>query len=234
LRKLCLLFLSLSSLFLAAIPAYSQRGTFGIDAGQTSDKYDTQSANNAGFVSVNGKFDIIQAKPKDGKPGITVGGDIRFPSDTNNHPKEFAIFGGPYFEIHNLTIGVNVQVRKIIQPIANQDNQTFPRSTMEVLELPPVITYKFGPDHHVFIQAQGAPEFTPHFHVPHGTPLVLPNPNLDHGYYIRGTLGYNFGKWYARASYETSYFKFNPNNNNPSKIYNWRADIVTAGIGINF
>jgi len=64
--------------------------------------------------------------------------------------------------------------------------------------------------------------------------VPLPNPKFDHGYFVRGSLGYNFGKWYAKATYETRYFKFADNQNNPSGLYNWRTNLITGGLGFVF
>ena len=62
----------------------------------------------------------------------------------------------------------------------------------------------------------------------------MPHPNFDHGYYLRGSVGYSFGKWYAQGTYETRYFKFDQNPNNPSNLYNWKSNMITGGVGLNF
>jgi hypothetical protein len=113
------------------------------------------------------------------------------------------------------------------------DNQFFVRDKMELLELPLFVRYNLGSAQRAFIQVQGAPEFTPRFRS-NGSTLQLPNPNFDHGYFIRGSVGYTFGKWYAKATYETRYFKFLSNPNNPSDLYNWRSNLITGGVGLVF
>ena len=80
---------------------------------------------------------------------------------------------------------------------------------------------------------QGAPEFTPRFKKA-GSTLQLPHPNFDHGYFVRGTVGYSLGKWYVKASYESRYFKFLENPNNPTNLYNWRSNVITGGVGFVF
>ena len=137
------------------------------------------------------------------------------------------------FPVHNLSIGVHIQIHKLILPPSVVDNQYFNRSTLEFLEVPLVLKYKFGPGRRTFIELQGAPEFHPRFHPPSGYPL--PNPNLDHAYFVRGSLGYDFGKWYAKGTYETRYFKWEADPlGNPSGLYNWRTNAITGGIGVNF
>ena len=61
------------------------------------------------------------------------------------------------------------------------------------------------------------------------------NRASDHGYTLRGSLGYTFNKWYyVRASYETRYFKFASTSGNPNDLYNWKSNLVTGGVGIKF
>ena len=84
------------------------------------------------------------------------------------------------------------------------------------------------------MHAQGGPEFSPRFRTHGGTNLVLPHPNLDHGYFLRGSLGYTFGKWFAQGTYQTRYFKFEANQNNPSNLYNWKSNMITGGVGLIF
>ncbi|HEX3741186.1 MAG TPA: hypothetical protein VHV29_15925 [Terriglobales bacterium] len=218
---------------LAAVPAYCQRGTFGIDVGSTSDKFDSLSSVSGLVVGVDGQLTILSSNPKNGRPAILAGGEVRLPTDTQNHAKEYAVFGGLRFPVHNFSIGFNAQVRKIYLPPANIDNQVFVRDKMEVLEIPLVLKYNFGASRRAFIEAEGAPEFSPHFRQA-GALLQLPNPNFDHGYFVRGTVGYVLGKWYAKVSYENRYFKFNPNPNNPNGLYNWKSNLISGGVGVAF
>lgn len=220
-------------LVLAAVSAYGQRGTFGIDVGQSSDKFDSLPSVNGLVVGIDGEITVVGANKKEGGASIVAGGEIRLPSDTANHAKEFAIFVGPGFQYHNLTVEVHAQIRKIYLPAANVDNQFFVRSKMELLEVPVVLRYKFGPEKKLFIEAEGAPEFSPRWRSA-GSLAPLPNPAFDHGYLVRGGLGYNFGKYYAKATYENRYFKFGANQNNPNNLYNWHTNAIIGGVGFVF
>lgn len=219
---------------LAAVPAYCQRGTFGIDVGQTSDKFDSLPAVNGLVFDIDGKVTVFQNNPKSGRPAIVAGGEIRMPSDTGNHAREYAVFGGLAFPVRNLTLGFDVQVRKIVLPTAVVDNQIFARDSMRLLETPLDIKYVFGNSKRAFIEAQGAPEYSPHWRASTSSLVSLPNPNFDHGYFVRGTAGYVFGKYYVRASYETRYFKFIENAGNPSNLYNWKNNRIMGGVGFAF
>lgn len=218
---------------LAAVPAYCQRGTFGIDVGQTTDKFGAVPSVSGAVFGIDGAITVLKANKKEGGASIVAGGEIRVPSDTGNHAKEFAIFGGPGFQYRNLTIEVHAQIRKIYLPAGNVDNQFFVRNKMELLEIPLVLRYRFGPEKRLFLEAQGAPEFSPRWKSA-GSLSPLPNPNFDHGYFVRGGLGYIFGNWYAKASYESRYFKFSANQFNPNGLYNWRSTGITGGVGFVF
>ncbi len=219
---------------LASVPAYCQRGTFGIDVGQTSDKFGALTSVSGVEFGIDGQFAVIQASAKQGSPSIVAGGEIRLPSDTANHAREYAIFGGPRFQVRALSIGFNAQVRKIILPTSNVNNQFFSRYNMELLELPLVLKYNFGSDKRAFVEVEGAPEFSPRFKRPSSSQIVLPVPHLDHGYFVRGSAGYNFSRWYAKATYETRYFKFIPDPGNPNGLYNWKSNLISGGVGFSF
>jgi len=220
-------------LFLAAVPAYCQRGTFGIDAGQTGDTFAGLPTSTDAIVDINGEIAVFKNNPKTDRPAVVGGGEIRIPSDSNSHAKEYAVYGGVHFQFGNLTVGADGQVRKIYLPVAFVDNQFFARDKMELFELPIVLRYKFGSSKRFFVEAKGAPEFSPRWHSS-GAALVLPNPNFDHGYFVRGSVGYLFGKWYVKGTYENRYFKFLANPNNPSNLYNWRTNLITGGVGVAF
>ena len=228
------LFLLLLLPFLASVPAYAQRGTIGVDAGETSDSFGGQSATSAADFNLDGQMTVYKGNPKGGGFSVVAGGEIRLPSDSSNHATEFAVFGGPTFPFRNFTIGFDAQVRKILLPSTTVNNQILARGTMELFELPLVLRYAFGPAKHYFVQVQGAPEFSPHWHHTAPSLIGLPNPGFDHGYFVRGSAGYSFGKWYAKATYETRYFKFIQNPSNPDNLYNWRSNLITAGVGLNF
>src|SRR5436309_6618708 len=121
---------------LVAIPAYCQGGTFGIDVGQSSDKFGSLPAVSGLVVGIDGVITVLKANKKEGGASIVAGGEIRLPSDTGNHAKEFAIFGGPGFQYRNLTIEVHAQIRKIYLPTCNVDNQYFVRDKIELFEFP--------------------------------------------------------------------------------------------------
>ena len=221
-------------ILLAVVPAYCQRGTIGLDVGQTTDKFaDLPSVSGLEF-DLEGRLIVLRSNPKTGRPAIAAGGELRFPTDTGNHAREYALFGGPEFQVRNLTIGIHAQVRKIILPTSTVDNQVFARDALELIEIPIVLKYNFGPGKKAFIQAEGAPEFTPRFKHSSASLVSLPNPNLDHAYFVRGSLGYTFGSWYAKATYENRYFKFIENAGNPSNLYNWKSNLISGGVGFVF
>jgi len=223
--------------FLTALPVFGQRGTIDINAGETSDKFAALPSVNSAVLDLNGELVIKKPSAKHGGPSIVAGGEVRVPSDDTQHAKEFAVFGGFEFQARtNLSIGFHVAIRKLDLPVANIDNQVFVRDNLELLQVPLVIKYNFGPDHRFFLHAQGEPEFHPRFRTPSSstTLLVLPHPNFDHGYTVRGSLGYNFGKWFVQGTYETRYLKFLANPNNPSNLYNWKSNMVTGGVGLIF
>lgn len=222
-------------LFIMAVgPAHAQqRGYVGIDVGATSDTFDSLPTATGVGVGVDGQIAVLKSNPKTGAPSIVAGGEIVLPSDTQSHAKEYAVFGGPEFPFRNFTFGFHAQLRKIYLPPSTVDNQNFVRDKMELLEIPIVVRYKFGPARRAFVQAEGAPEFSPRFRS-NGSLSGLPNPNFDHAYFIRGTVGYNFGKWYAKAAYQNRFFKFVENAGNPSNLYNWKTNSAYGGVGIVF
>lgn len=219
---------------LAAVPAYCQRGTLGIAVGETSDRFASLPAVNGPEFDIDGKFTVFQDNPKSGRPAVVAGGEILLPSDTGNHAREYAVFGGLAFPIHNLSLGFDVQVRKIVLPSAIVDNQIFARNSMRLLETPIDIKYVFGNMKRAFIEAEGAPEFTPHWRKDPASLVSLPNPNFDHGYFIRGSVGYVLGKYYVKGTYETRYFKFIEDAGNPSNLYNWKNNRIMGGVGFVF
>ena len=219
---------------LAVVPGYCQRGTIDINAGETSDKFGAVSPVNGPVLDLNGELIVKKPSAKNGGPSIVAGGEVRVPSDDANHAKEFAVYGGLAFGTHNFSFGVNAQVRRIDLPAATFENQILIRDNLELLQLPIVVKYKFGPDKRAFIDVQGEPEFTPRYRTHGGSLIILPHPDFDHGYTLRGAVGYTFGKWYAKGTYETRYLKFAANPNNPSNLYNWRSNMITGGVGLVF
>ena len=221
---------------LAAVPAYCQRGEIGIDAGQAADKFGGLTRFTGAVGDVHGRLAILEGKKDEGSPDVVAGGEVRFPVDTAHHANEFALFGGVEFHFtKGFSAGFHVQVRKILVPPSTVQGQFFNRYNIELLQLPLIVEYKFGPGRNVFLRAEGEPEFRPRFRGTSATATSsLPVPGFDHGYAVRGSLGYVFGKWYANGSYETRYFKFTPGLGNPSGLYNWRSDFATGGVGILF
>jgi hypothetical protein len=237
--KLCkaaIVRIGLGLLFLlATLPAYSQRGALDLNVGQVSDQFGAQPKVTSPVLDLNGEVAVIKPSAKNGVPSIVAGGEVRIPTDSTNHAKEFALFGGVLFGSQNLSIGVNAQVRKILMPTAFVNGQVLNRDNMELLQLPLVIKYKFGPGRRAFFEAQGEPEFTPHFKVSPLSKVILPNPSFDHGYTIRGSVGCTFGRlWYVKGTYETRYFKFAAGQGNPTSLYNWKSTLVTGGVGVMF
>ena len=219
---------------LATVPAYCQRGTLDLNVGQTSDRFGSLAPVTDVVIDLTGELTVLKSSAKTGRPNIVAGGEVRAPGDTSNHSKEYAVYGGVAWSAHNLSIGVNGEVRKILIPPATVDNQILNRYNMKLLEIPIVIKYKFGPEKRLFVEAQGWPEFTPHYQS--SVPVQTPHPNLDHGYTLRGSVGYNFGKWwYVKGTYESRYFSFlNNNGGNPSNLYNWKSNMITGGAGVRF
>ena len=225
----CLLF------FLATVPAYCQRGTLDLNVGETSDQFGAIAPVTGTALDLNAELTVIKPSEKNGGPSVVAGGEVRLPTDSTNHAKEIALYGGVAFGSHNLSIGVDAEVRKIYMPAAFLNGQTLNRDNLELLELPLVIKYKFGPDKRGFLEVKGAPEFTPHFKRSPLATVILPNPSFDHGYFLRGSVGYAFGQWwYVKASYETRYFKFGKDIGNPSSLYNWKSNLITGGVGVRF
>jgi hypothetical protein len=219
---------------LARIPAYCQRGTLDLNVGEISDQFGAQPAVTGPALDLNGEVTVKKPSAKNGGPSIVAGGEARLPIDAD-HAKEFAIYGGVVFAAHNLSIGVNAEVRKILMPTAYVAGQVLIRDNMELLELPVVIKYKFGPGKRAFLQAQGEPEFTPRFKRSSLNTVPLPNPSFDHGYTVGGSAGFTFGEWwYVKATYETRYFKFAQGFGNPTSLYNWKSNLATGGIGVRF
>jgi hypothetical protein len=221
---------------LATVPAYCQRGTIGIDAGQTSDKFGGLARDTALTADLNAQFIVLHSKEKEGSPDVVAGAEVRFPSDTNNHPYEFAFYGGLHFPFgRHFSGGFHVQIHRIYMPASSAPGPILNRDNLQLLELPVVLEYKFSTaPRHAFLQVQGAPEFTPHYKAPSGGASPLPTPQFDHGYTLQGSVGYMFPKWYLKGTYQSRYFKFNPDLGNPSGYYNWRSDAVTGGIGVVF
>jgi hypothetical protein len=225
----CLLFL------LASLPAYSQRGNLDLNIGETRDQFGAQAPVTGTALDLTGELTIKKPNVKKGGPSIVAGGEVRVPSDTGNHAKEFAVYGGLAFTTHNLSIGVNGEVRKILLPPAFVDGQVLNRDNFNLLELPVVIKYKFGPEKRFFIQAHGQPEFTPHYKTSPLSTVPLPRPSFNYGYTVGGSVGYEFGKWwYVKGSYETRYFKFAEGPGNPTSLYNWKSNLATGGVGVRF
>jgi hypothetical protein len=220
--------------WLVTIPAICQRGNIGVDVGQVTDKFDSLAPTTDAMVDLNGQFTVIKPSEKRGGPSVVAGAELRSPTDTSYHAREYAVYAGLVFRYRDLSIGLDAQPRKIVLPPAIVNHQILNRDTMELLELPLIIKYRFGPGKHAFIEAQGEPEFTPRFHRTGPSLVTLPGPNLDHGYCLRGNIGYSFGKWYARGSYESRYFKFRPDAGNPNGLYNWRSRLISGGVGVQF
>ena len=213
----------------------ADRIILGLDAGETSDKFGGLARTTTPEVGVEGKLAILERASKEGDPNIVAGGEILAPGDTSSHAPEFALFGGPefYFGPH-MTFGIHLQLRKLYTPSSEEPNNLFfSRYKMTLFELPVVANFKFGPHNRVLLQVQGTPEFQPHYTNPTQTPST-PHPNLDHGYAFRGSLGYSFGRWYAKATYGTRYLKFMTNTNNPLQLYNWRTDQIFGSVGLRF
>jgi hypothetical protein len=229
----CLLFLAL--ILFAALPAYSQHGSLGIDLGETSDRFGAQPRTTTGEVDIEGQGILFKRVSPAGDPNIVIGGELQLPVDTSTHAPEFAAFVGPEFNLgSHFVLGFHVQVRKIYPPTSDVNQFFFPRYKMLVLEIPAVAEYKFGPGNNAFLRVQASPEFAPHYNQSSSGPSPFPGPTIDHAYTLRGSVGYNFTHWYAKVNYETRYFKFSNNLGNPNNLANWRSDKASAGVGVRF
>ena len=232
----------------AAFSAYAQQpapapqlapeephGNIGIDFGVISDRFGALPSATTGVGVVSGQYAIYQGSKREQVPDIVIGGEVVLPTGTAEHANEFAGFGGPMFHFTDqFTAGFHVQVRKLDLPTSVINGQSFIRNNMLLLELPLVLNYKFLADKKAFVEAQVSPEFSPHFSNSSAGPSPYPHPSLDHGYTIRGIVGYNFEKFYLRGTYETRYFKFSPGLGNPDFLYNWKTNYATVGVGVTF
>ena len=215
--------------------AYSQRSSFGIDLGETTDRFGALARTTTGEADIEGSVIVLNRANSPGDPNVVAGGEAQLPVDTSTHAPEFAGFVGPEFNIgKHFMLGFHAQVRKIYPPTSDVNGFFFPRYKMLLLEIPAVAEYRFGSSGHAFIRAQVSPEFAPHYNQSSSGPSAFPGPSFDHAYTIRASAGYTFGRWYAKANYETRYFKFATNLGNPNNLNNWRSDKASAGIGVAF
>jgi hypothetical protein len=242
-------FLLVCFLFLAAFSAYAQQpaplpetepeeqyGNIGIDFGVISDHFGATPSATTAVGIVSGQGAIIQGSQKAQSPDIVLGGEVVLPTGTAKHADEFAGFAGPMFHFTGqVTAGFHVQVRKLDLPTGTlPTGQTFIRNNMLLLELPLVVNYRFLEDKKAFVEGQVAPEFSPRFSNGSSGPSPFPHPSLDHGYSLRGIVGYKFDKFYVRGMYESRYIKFSPGLGNPYFLYNWKTNFATVGVGITF
>lgn len=231
----CLLILSA---VIVTIPAFGQvgdRGFIGLEAGQTSDKFGGLAPVKGPMGGVEGEFILLKGTEKNATPNVVVGGEIRFPSDTTKHASEFAAYAGPHFRAgSHWSIGFNAQVRRLYVPPGELEGGTFNRDKMLIFEIPFFAEYRFGALRHAFVQLQASPEFSGRLSSTVSQPSPLPKPLFDLGYSGRVSAGYIFGKWYAKATYQSRYLKFHQGLGNPLDLYTWHADQITGGVGIVF
>jgi hypothetical protein len=240
-RAFSFLFAAMFALAVATIPAHAQRGDIAANVGETMDHFGGQPRETGAVGAIDGEVIAWKSADREHGADIVAGGELRWPEDASDHASEQSIYGGFAFHFgQHLSVGVHIQLHRLVPPpsfasgVVTNGGQVFNRDRMEVLEVPGVIQYKFGPNNRAFARIEGAPEFSPRFHPsPSGAPPFL-HPNLDHGYVLRGVLGYNFGRWFVKGTYQTRYFRFQTNANNPDQVYNWRSDFVTGGVGFNF
>ncbi|HTW59666.1 MAG TPA: hypothetical protein VMD99_16175 [Terriglobales bacterium] len=229
------------ALILSAVPVHAQRATISANVGETSDRFGGQARETGAVGAVDGEVVAFQSSDRNHGADIVAGGELRWPEDASNHASEQSIYGGFAFHFgQHLTAGVHLQIHRLVPPPSyaagpvTDGGVVFNRDHMEVFETPGFIQYKFGPSNHIFARVEGTPEFSPRFHPSPSGAEPFDHPNLDHGYAIRGIVGYNFGKWFVKGTYQTRYFRFETNANNPDDVYNWRSDFVTGGVGFNF
>jgi hypothetical protein len=234
--KLCKTQVLVFLFVLATVPVYGQRATLGFDVGGLGDHFGSLPGVYGAEAGIDGQAIILEGNAKQYTPNIVVGGEIILPVQTSSHATEFALFGGPEFPFaHHFTAGFHVQFRKLYMPSGTLNGVLFGRDNMWLLEVPIVLGYKFGPGNRAWVQAQGVSEFSPKFSHKASAASVYPPPNLDHGYMMRGVAGYDFGKWYLKATYTTRYLKFEQDaSRNPGNLYNWRNQSATIGFGLAF
>jgi hypothetical protein len=230
----------LGALF-ASLPADAQRGTIGIDFGETTDHFGGQPSVTGAIGGFDGEIIVVKSSDRQRGADIVAGGEARWPEDASNHASEQALYGGFAFHFgEHLSAGIHVQIRRLVPPPSfaggsvTNGGVVFNRDHMELLETQGFVQYKFGPDDRAFARIEGAPEFSPRFHASPNGAVPFDHPNFDHGYAIRGVVGYNFGRWYVKGTYQLRYLKFETNFNNPDDVYNWRNTFVTGGVGFNF
>jgi hypothetical protein len=215
--------------------AEEQRGNLGIDFGVITDRFGGNPSSTTGVGIISGQGAIIQGSQKTQSPDIVIGGEVVLPTGTAQHADEFAGFGGPMFHFTDkFTAGFHLQLRKVDMPNGTLNGQTFIRNNMLLLELPLVLNYRFLGEKKAYIEGQISPEFSPRFSNSSSGASPYPHPSLDHGYTIRGIVGYNFDKFYIRGTYQTRYFKFSPGLGNPEFIDNWKTNFATVGVGFAF
>ncbi len=65
-------------LFMAAVPAFCQRGMLGINFGQTSDRFGTLSRNSSAEAVVDGEMIVLQSPDKDHGADVVAGTEAAF------------------------------------------------------------------------------------------------------------------------------------------------------------
>ncbi len=240
-RLFFIFLIAISSTLLATIPARAQRVSVAANVGETTDRFGGQPRVTGADGAIDGEVIIYKSPNREHGADIVAGGELRWPQDASNHASEQSVYGGFAFHFGaHLSAGIHIQIHRLVPPPSfavgpvTDGGVVFNRDHMEMLETNGFIQYKFGPANRAFARIEGTPEFSPRFHPsPSGAPPFL-NPNLDHGYALRGVVGYSFGKWFVKGTYQTRYFRFQTNANNPDEVYNWRSDFVTGGVGISF
>jgi hypothetical protein len=235
LRGLSIFLPVIFAFFLASLPAYSQRGDIAANFGETTDRLGGQPRETGAIGALDGEFIVWKSVDREHGADILAGGELRWPEDASNHASEQSIYGGFAFHFgQHLSAGIHIQIHRLVPPPEFVNGLFFNRDHMELLETPGFVQYKFLPSNRAFARIEGAPEFSPRLHPSSAGAPPFINPNFDHGYAIRGVLGYSFGRWFVKGTYQTRYLRFQTNFNNPDDVYNWRSDFVTGGIGVNF
>ena len=123
---------------LAAVPAYCQRGTFGIDIGQTSDKFDALSSVSGLEVDVDGQITVLKSNRNRVAPASWPGARSACRPIPEIMPRSTPSLEDLVFQFRELSIGVERSGPQDRSSHARPSIQVFARDTMELLELPVV------------------------------------------------------------------------------------------------
>ena len=189
------------------VPAYGQRGTLDIDAGEVTDKFGAQPQVTAADFGLNGQVTLIQAT-KDGGPSIVAGGELRVPPTPPPMPASTpssAVRSSPWQFFHRRQ---RPGPQDSSCPTLTWMEPSWTATTWNCSNSPSSSDTNSVPTSALSSRPTASPNSLPTTNRLPCQPVGVPHPNFDYGYTVRGSVGYNFGKWYVKGTYETRYFKF--------------------------